>query len=546
MNGEKDLRNAIKSLDKTDYRYTCEQEPLCSHCDKEACGLQKYGYKAAVQDATEQRFFQEDWKQRKSAEAAAIKILGGLKHVSADLGHAIITAAYEQEGITPDLDDYARLLATEPAELVGLSEEARIVWAHIHRPGTPEEQRLAHHAMYRMPDMEQFFLRLVTEGPHVLKHRYMRRLGRELLDTPGVGFILREELRGIGRGFDIDQLRALIEEYENYAIRPPVHFLDSLAAVEAAQTQHRWLFHELFPASGVGLWCAGPKVGKSTTMRYCAYCVAHGLPFLDRKYTHERPGRVLWVTSDETYEQVCEGMRALHSDKPNNGRIYTLQGYMSPGRMVDLVEEKIEAMQDDPVRLVIVDTLADVVNIEDGTNDYGKVRQQYQAFKARSSRWSAPVVLLYHSNKSEKFDLSTIMGSQAFRASSDFIYLLGADGAGHRMLGEVRGADKLSETDIRIDFPHCSVKLCNETEVAAKRRKELKEVYAVVKEYPNGILGSDLAGKLSGEKADRLRKVREAEGRGTIKETTGKQRGKMYVAQTDPDSLTSEDLDIPF
>jgi hypothetical protein len=33
----------LKEVDKKDFRYTCSQEPICSHCDRRKCGTRKFG-----------------------------------------------------------------------------------------------------------------------------------------------------------------------------------------------------------------------------------------------------------------------------------------------------------------------------------------------------------------------------------------------------------------------------------------------------------------------------------------------------------------------
>ena len=39
----KELQTIVRSLNKTTYQYTCDQEPICSHCDYDPCSKLKYG-----------------------------------------------------------------------------------------------------------------------------------------------------------------------------------------------------------------------------------------------------------------------------------------------------------------------------------------------------------------------------------------------------------------------------------------------------------------------------------------------------------------------
>lgn len=39
----KELNTVVRSLNKTTYQYTCDQEPICSHCDYDSCAKLKFG-----------------------------------------------------------------------------------------------------------------------------------------------------------------------------------------------------------------------------------------------------------------------------------------------------------------------------------------------------------------------------------------------------------------------------------------------------------------------------------------------------------------------
>jgi hypothetical protein len=49
---EDDRKGVIKSYEKKEYAYRCDQEPLASHCDKVECAKRKYGYLTAVGKAS--------------------------------------------------------------------------------------------------------------------------------------------------------------------------------------------------------------------------------------------------------------------------------------------------------------------------------------------------------------------------------------------------------------------------------------------------------------------------------------------------------------
>jgi AAA domain len=73
-------------------------------------------------------------------------------------------------------------------------------------------------------------------------------------------------------------------------------------------TPVEWLVENRLVAGSVSMFASKPKVGKSTTVRHLAFCVARGEPFLGWEV---KQGRVIYLNLEERVEDVVEAFRAM-------------------------------------------------------------------------------------------------------------------------------------------------------------------------------------------------------------------------------------------
>lgn len=185
----------------------------------------------------------------------------------------------------------------------------------------------------------------------------------------------------------------------------------------------RWVVDDLLNAGGTSLLVAKPKVGKSTFAANLALCVAAGLPFLDRA---TRRGAVHVYSMEVHRAFVREQYRLLVGAydlaAPPDIRIHAGTGRTD--RTLDQVAELI--LRERPA-LVVLDTLAKVVDtIKDG-NDYLEVYEALRPVAALAEASGAHIVCVHHANKGLGEGGDAVMGSVGFAASVDLTMLLRRD-----------------------------------------------------------------------------------------------------------------------
>jgi hypothetical protein len=198
------------------------------------------------------------------------------------------------------------------------------------------------------------------------------------------------------------------------------------------------------------LLCGYPGAGKSTLAHQLALAVGNGVPFLNRATSHGHV--ILWLNEDSA-EDVSEDLQraGLTADTK-----LTISLPQYGDNNFDVLKR---ALNDHPdTRLVIIETLADFLNVEDISNndDTRRGMQQFCDF-IMADHQQTSFLMLHHFNKSSaesELAITKILGGTAIAALSDArIYLrLASDDDPRRIIhAEARKGVGIEKTYLHFD-----------------------------------------------------------------------------------------------
>jgi DNA-binding transcriptional ArsR family regulator len=237
---------------------------------------------------------------------------------------------------------------------------------------------------------------------------------------------------------------------------------DLLAEPEEAVA---WLVEGLLPSGGVSLLAAKPKVGKSTTARCLALCVARGMPFLGRATVQ---GPVVYLALEEKRAEVAKHFRRLGATEADPIHIHV-------GAAPEAALEALAAVIDECYpALVIVDPLLRLVRVRDA-NDYAEVTRALEPVIELARLSGSHIMLIHHASKGERTGGDAILGSTALFGSVDTALLMKRNPIdGQRTIESIQryGVD-LPESVIVLDEETGRVTLAGT--VAERRQREVEE-----------------------------------------------------------------------
>lgn len=190
-------------------------------------------------------------------------------------------------------------------------------------------------------------------------------------------------------------------------------FLSVAEILSMSQDEPDWVWEGILPVGGVGLFCAKPKVGKSTFLRHFALAISRGEPFLERA---TKQGRVLYLAIEESPQIVGAEIRRvgwLESDQ-----IKLRFGSAPMGDHRQIVQELGEFVRAGDYAVLIVDTIGRLARVRQG-NDYAEVTQALEPVVDLARHSGCAVVLTHHLGKSERDTGDGALGSTAYFAAVD-------------------------------------------------------------------------------------------------------------------------------
>ena len=167
-------------------------------------------------------------------------------------------------------------------------------------------------------------------------------------------------------------------------------------------------------APGLYILAGAPKIGKSWLVLQIAHHISTGTPLWERKVMkHE----VLYLSLEDTLPRIqrrlltiCDGETwevsfATHADMLGNGFEKQLSSYLT---------------RNTGTKVVIVDTLAKVRDIQPSSNVYASDYATMSTFKHMADTYKVAVILVHHTRKQEADDvMQTILGTNGLMGGAD-------------------------------------------------------------------------------------------------------------------------------
>lgn len=190
-------------------------------------------------------------------------------------------------------------------------------------------------------------------------------------------------------------------------------FLSVEDVLAESDEQPEWLWEELLPVGGVALFCAKPKVGKSTLLRHLAVSVSRGDEFLGRA---TKASRVLYLAIEENHQVVGSEIRRV--GWTTEDQITLRFGSAPQGVHREIIESLQSVIREGCYGLLIVDTIGRLARVKQG-NDYAEVTQALEPIVDLARQTGCAVILTHHLGKNDRDTGDGSLGSTAYFAAVD-------------------------------------------------------------------------------------------------------------------------------
>jgi hypothetical protein len=291
--------------------------------------------------------------------------------------------------------------------------------------------------------------------------------------------------------------------------------VSAAALAEEPEEKIAYVWEGVLPVGGLAILGAKPKVGKSTLVRTLIGHLIRGEPFLGRA-TVPGGGRVLYLALED---KRAELRRALSMAGVTDERVLLHVGRAPEDALLNLRQ----AIGASKVDLVVVDTLAKLVRMED-LNNYAEVNRKMEDLMDIARTTSCSILCLHHLNKAAGGDVANggdgLLGSTAlFGAVDAFLEMHNRTGSGRTLKSTQRYGTDLPETVLHLDpqtgLLHGGGRPSEPVEV---RNAAL---LAVIREHgaEGGIVTDDLAGHVTMQRARLLAALRDLVEQGRVVRT---------------------------
>jgi predicted transcriptional regulator len=229
-------------------------------------------------------------------------------------------------------------------------------------------------------------------------------------------------------------------------IQPPGFNLTTLADLLAEPPEsRRWLWERTFPAGGVSIIAAKPKVGKSTLARNLALRVVRGEPMLGRTTTL---GAVVYLALEEKRAEVADHFRRMGAGVNDGGAIHIHVG-RAPQEALAALAAAIHATG---AQLAIVDPLFRLIRLSD-VNDYASVTNAFEPLVALARDTGCHIACLHHLGKGLREAGDAILGSTAIFAAVDTVIAMRKRDSLRVVSSIQRYGEDMPETTLAFDVP---------------------------------------------------------------------------------------------
>lgn len=214
------------------------------------------------------------------------------------------------------------------------------------------------------------------------------------------------------------------------------NFIDPYKTFRNGQPQRiPYIIDGLLTQGGLSALGGKSKSGKSSLSRYEAVCVAKGAPFLGRNTVQ---GEVLLFSLEDPTNHVDNCLSVLGYDQKKHERIRLVEAIAPTIRQnIDALGDALSKMPN--VRLVIVDTLAKLIRVDD-LNDYTEVTNAVEQLHHLARKFPhLHIQGTAHCKKLRVEDpFDGLLGSTALRAEPDTNLVIYGEGGQRIFASETR------------------------------------------------------------------------------------------------------------
>ena len=258
----------------------------------------------------------------------------------------------------------------------------------------------------------------------------------------------------------------------------------------------------LLKRGGLSLFAGDTKAGKSLTCRTLTWAVATGNQWLGRDTT---PGGVLYLALEEDPDDVEYHFWQMGLPEADSVRV----AYMKPlEQVIPKLKRHIEQVK--PV-LVIVDTIAHLLDFGGDANDYIKVTRTLKPLLdlARESR--AHIMIVHHTRKSGGDYGADALGSTAFRGITDTTFTLkriGEQGRSIQSMGRGRWCRHIEEPLMLLLNPETGRIEPGSTKKEFDTQAKGEEILAFLEEQEEPVTMATIQAELKGRRQTLLDALR--------------------------------------
>lgn len=240
---------------------------------------------------------------------------------------------------------------------------------------------------------------------------------------------------------------------------------------------------------GLTIFGGVPKIGKSFLMLDLSHCVSKGEPFLGRDVT---PGDVLYCALEDSEIRLQKRSLALGHENSTPRLSFLMEAPTMQGGLWDVLDEWIKGASEP--RLIIIDTLQRVRDVNKSRDVYGSDYQALHELKSFADTRKLAIVAVHHLAKptmaqrmGDVFD--RINGSNGLTGAVDAMIVMdGKRGEGNTATLKITSRDIESED---IPLVRSGAKwVCTSPEAVAREKYERDPLVPIIRT----LKGSQFAG----------------------------------------------------
>jgi hypothetical protein len=286
---------------------------------------------------------------------------------------------------------------------------------------------------------------------------------------------------------------------------------------EETSAEIKFLADGLLAESSLSVIGGKIAVGKSTLARTLAYCVTHGLPFLERA---TRQGAVLYVAPEESTHGVMQDLLALGFT--DNDPLH-----LCFASSENVLEQVLTKMQETHARLVIFETIFRVLRIKDA-NDYAQATHRLDPVLELARKTSAHVLFTHHLGKRDTVDaIDSLLGSTAIGGTPDTRIIIKKKGDVRTIEVIQRYGRPIPETVLHYD-PETRFITAGETLERAETINMKESIADFLKMQPEPVCERDIKEGLDGNNRHKQTALRELVAEGRVERQGIGKKGDPY------------------